>query len=439
MPFFGSKSSGNSASIAENQRRLAELEQSEAILKCQLLNVEEQLEKTKADLDFSKQQNDNLSEQCKKLQDCLEKLDEEKASLTEIKFENQKLRKNIEKAENESLEIVKKLAELTQKNADLQHENSQIEYKNHQLSECGSSYKEIMLENERLKEECYSVGESRLALEDVKECLAERCSHLESEITSESCKYDDLNSQLRMITDEKADMEEKVEELKMERELHSTMQENLIQQIEQLQDQVESLKVKLQDKTLKAESVDIVSQSLNQVQKEKEQLQMKCMKQKETVESLKNEIECARVQYESNNLSLMQDTNKLAEELRIIKVENEKLHHELSLSQIENELNEKFRTNLTQLLQNNESILASDYKCESMLNEIVSTVDEGVDEFTRASNEEFFSHCKANIKNGIFIVESVRQFKKISDLYDEAVEKSKHQISKLNEDENVML
>ena len=38
-----------------------------------------------------------------------------------------------------------------------------------------------------------------------------------------------------MITDEKADMEEKVEELKMERELHSTMQENLIQQIEQLQ------------------------------------------------------------------------------------------------------------------------------------------------------------------------------------------------------------
>ena len=135
----------------------------------------------------------------------------------------------------------------------------------------------------------------------------------------------------------------------------------------------------------------------------------------------------------------MQDTNKLAEELRIIKVENEKLHHELSLSQIENELNEKFRTNLTQLLQNNESILASDYKCESMLNEIVSTVDEGVDEFTRTSNEEFFSHCKANIKNGIFIVESVRQFKKNSDLYDEAVEKSKHQISKLNEDENVML
>ena len=38
-----------------------------------------------------------------------------------------------------------------------------------------------------------------------------------------------------MITEEKAAAEEKIEELKMERELHSSMQEKLIQQIERLQ------------------------------------------------------------------------------------------------------------------------------------------------------------------------------------------------------------
>ena len=38
-----------------------------------------------------------------------------------------------------------------------------------------------------------------------------------------------------MMTEEKAEVEEKIEELKMERELHSSMQERLIGQIEQLQ------------------------------------------------------------------------------------------------------------------------------------------------------------------------------------------------------------
>ena len=147
--------------------------------------------------------------------------------------------------------------------------------------------------------------------------------------------------------------------------------------------------------------------------------------------------ESARIQYEKNNMNLMQDTSKLANELRDVKALNEKMHHEINMSEIRNELNASFRKNLTKLLNSNEVFSASDYNCD--LNSIVSNIVDNVAEFKQASSEDFFTNCKANIKEGIEIVESVKKFKDNSALYYDAVEKSKHQTSKLNEDENVIV
>jgi len=53
------------------QERIAELEQSEAALQCQLINLEEQLVTAKTDLATQKQLNDDLSEHCHKLEESL--------------------------------------------------------------------------------------------------------------------------------------------------------------------------------------------------------------------------------------------------------------------------------------------------------------------------------------------------------------------------------
>ena len=53
------------------KERVAELEQSEAALKCQIINLENQLVQAKSDLATAKTENDDLGEHCNRLENCL--------------------------------------------------------------------------------------------------------------------------------------------------------------------------------------------------------------------------------------------------------------------------------------------------------------------------------------------------------------------------------
>ncbi|XP_078494189.1 uncharacterized protein LOC100179040 [Ciona intestinalis] len=350
------KQTGNCTSF-NAQERIAELEQSESLLKCQLLNLEDQLDSVKSDLKTSKSHNDDLGKHCNKLENCLAVLDAEKSLLDELKSENGNLRRQLGGMEEESKQLVGKMAELADENATLERKLSTRSNGDTSLNE---KYQNVLGENKKLRIEKTSLADKCAGLEDLKDCFVEQIRSMEEDV-KEKTKYSDqvksLSIKITELMDEKRNLSEDKAKLELDQELKSNMEEKLNERIQVLQDHIETLKSQLENQNRKILSFDCLQENLESVVAEKCDMEAACKRHKTEKQELEKKLadqqERLSESFERANEQLMLETNEMAERQRSLLAENHTLRIQSNARGVTLTLGKKFSDEVEKLLCSN--------------------------------------------------------------------------------------
>nr|XP_026693439.1 early endosome antigen 1-like isoform X1 [Ciona intestinalis] len=410
------KQTGNCTSF-NTQERIAELEQSESLLKCQLLNLEDQLDSLRSELKTSKAHNDDLGKHCNKLENCLAVLDAEKSLLDELKSENGNLRRQLGGMEEESKQLVGKMAELADENATLERKLSTRS--NGADTSLNDKYQNVLDENKKLRIEKTSLADKCAGLEDLKDCFVEQIRSMEEDV-KEKTKYSDqvksLSIKITELIDENRNLSEDKAKLELDQELKSNMEEKLNERIQVLQDHIETLKSQLENQNRKILSFDCLQENLESVVAEKCDLEAACKRHKTEKQDLENKLadqqERLSESFERANEQLMLETNEMAERQRSLLAENHTLRIHSNARGVTLTLGKKFSDEVEKLLCSN-----TFEHLEELVKEKELSVKRGIDipvlalgdlaSTPRSAYEPFASDAAADDVINAYVTESV--------------------------------
>ncbi|XP_076799576.1 uncharacterized protein LOC143444274 isoform X4 [Clavelina lepadiformis] len=364
------------------KERVAELEQSEAALKCQIINLENQLVQAKSDLATAKTENDDLGEHCNRLENCLAVLDAEKLLLDELKKENGQLRTKLSTAESDITTLAGKLASLADDNSAFEKKIASMTNEASQHNDDSkNALQNVMKNNKKWKSECDALKERCSILETVKENLVEQMKSLEEDHSNESDKFAEkirkLNEKIILIQNERESLKDTKEKLDLDQELSLNMTEKLNQRINDLQDHIETLKSQLESQKEKLSDLQDVDKRLTSATKDKCSFEA-AYKQMEAENyalqnRLKNEQKRLAESFERANMQLMDETDEMGKRQRNLLTENQALRLRSSSRAFDAMIGQKLRESLRQTVR----------LCEEKLQDLKTDGGREVMEFTR--------------------------------------------------------